>query len=64
MGTHVSRVKSVDLDSWTIGDNGEVSQAREGHWVAKPSGDPGNYDLRWWDGKPTLGAEPCAMTRS
>lgn len=51
---------AVDLESWTIGDNGEVSLAREGHWVAKPSSDPGSYDLRWWDGK----LVPCAASSS
>lgn len=58
MDTPGSKNDTVDLDSWTIGDNGEVSQAREGHWVAKPSSDPGSYDLRWWDGKLALHAAP------
>lgn len=56
-----SQTDAVDLDSWTIGDNGEVSQARVGHWVAKPSSDPGSYDLRWWDGKLALCAAPKVL---
>lgn len=64
MTTADGKNDTVDLDSWTIGDNGEVSQARKGHWIAGPSSDQGDYDLRWWDGKLALCTASSSVTRS